>query len=152
MDNQKLYTENQIKGIKRKINKVKDESVLVEILRVINDDPNNKRIFKNNDGVYMMFHNLTPNTYTKINKIADNHKIKEVNNIKTEFSIYSNDEFPLQDGISSKLKLSNREKNILKRKKYDKEINKNNDDDVIYSDFDVNNLTDSEKCETTLFA
>lgn len=149
MDNQKLYTENQIKGIKRKINKLKDENILVEILRVINDDPNNKRIFKNNDGVYMMFHNLTPHTYTVINKIADNYKIKEVNNIKTEFSLYSNDEFPLQDGISSKLKLSNREKNILKRKLYDKEINKNYDENVVYSDFDVNNLTDSEKCEKT---
>ncbi len=59
------------------------------------------------------------------------------------YTPYAKDEFPSQQGISPKLKFSNREKSILKRRRYDKNITKDIDSDVIYTSFDVDDLSET---------
>lgn len=65
------------------------------------------------------------------------------NSSTTDYKPYTKDEFPSQKGISPKFKYSNREKNLLKRKRYDTTINSKTDD-IMYCEFDVNNITESD--------
>lgn len=69
-------------------------------------------------------------------------------NKSVEYKPYTQDEFPSQKGISPKFKYSNKEKNLIKRKRYDNNINAP-DENVVYCEFDINNITESDKQTTT---
>ncbi len=156
-----VYTHDKKKKLADKISKIKKKEVLVRIFEIIYSD--NKDITENNNGLFMFFHKLKDSTYEKLDSF-----LREVNNNnkksaskttstttttsssetdsadKKEFIPYTRDEFPAQDGMSPKLKFSNKEKNLIKRKRYDKTISNETNGDVTYCSFDPA-LTDSEK-------
>jgi hypothetical protein len=70
---------------------------------------------------------------------------EDSNGCRKEYNPYTPEEFPAQDGLCPKLKYSNHEKNLIKRQRYDNNINsENNKDNIVYCDFDVSNIQDSE--------
>ncbi len=74
---------------------------------------------------------------------SDSHTSSS-HNKSVEYKPYTQDEFPSQKGISPKFKYSNKEKNLIKRKRYDKNIN-TTEENVVYCEFDINNVTESDQ-------
>lgn len=144
------YSHKKKKRLAEKISLIKDKKTLATIFGYIYED--NKDVTENNNSIFMYFHKLTDETYAKIDKeIKKNNKRKKKSNDSTssdnysekkEFKPYSHDEFPSQKNFSPKLKLSNREKNLIKRKIYDYDINIDSTNDVVYQQFGTDS-TDS---------
>jgi len=133
------------KKIASRISKIRNKEELVNIFNIIKEEKKNNHVTENNNGLFMYFHDLEDSTYEKIEK-----EIKRINNKKKrihsenngsetnsseiqEYKPYSQEEFPSQSGISAKLKFSNKEKNLLKREKYNNKMN--SDSDISYRKF-----------------
>ena len=151
----KEYSHKRKKKLADKISKIRKKKDYVKILQIIKEDK--KDITENNNGLFMYFHDLNDETYYKLENYLHNLNKKrnyypdstsegQTSSIsQKEYNPYVTDEFPSQKGISPKLKYSNKEKNLIKRKRYDKNINSENnvDDTILYCYYDTN-LTDSE--------
>ena len=115
----------------RKINKIKKKDYLLNIFKIILKD--NKDFSENNNGVFIFFHNLTDETYEKL-EIYVNYIFKlHQKNTTSEFSdsIKNSDiisSLPLDTFGDNKKEiliasnLSNKEKSLLRRKKYEEYI------------------------------
>lgn len=147
------YTHGMKKKLANKIKKIKRKEDIARILNIILAD--NPSYMENSNGLFMFFHKLEDSTYNKISeelkKINKTKKYFNESSInsetlseKKEYKPYAKDEFPSQQGISPKLKFSNREKSLIKRRRYDKNINQDVDSDVVYTSFEVN-LSDTAK-------
>ncbi|QKF93762.1 bromodomain extra-terminal - transcription regulation [Fadolivirus algeromassiliense] len=152
MDNS--YSHEKKKRLAEKISKLKKKEDMVKIMEIIYE--NNKNITENQNGVFMLFHKLDDATYHKIDLYLrsivkkrspdDNTTTSDTKSDKKEFTSYSKNDFPDQEKLNPKLKYSNRERNMIKRQRYDNHIaNENNlNDNVVYQKFDVNILSDSD--------
>lgn len=132
-----------------KIGKIKKKSDYIQIYGIIGNDAN---AVENSSGLHMFFHKLTNDTYYKIEEKLKEFKRRDsdLNTIDTlssdnytdrkEYKPYVEDEFPSQKDISPKLKFSNKEKSIIKRRRYNKNISSEQDVDsnIIYTKFDIN--------------
>jgi hypothetical protein len=153
----KIYTHEMKKKIVNKIKKIKKKEDIGKILNIVLAD--NPSYMENKNGLFMFFHKLEDSTYDKIEAEMRNinTKIKyytessinsETASEKKEYKPYVKDEFPSQQGISPKLKFSNREKCLIKRRRYDKNINQDNGSQIVYKSFDVDDLSDHNHTES----
>ncbi|CAH6421394.1 Hypothetical protein KVN_LOCUS248 [uncultured virus] len=152
--NESQYSHKKKKKIADKISKLKKKDDFMKIFEIIYAE--NKDVTINNNGFFMFFHKLSNDAYIKIEnylltiekkkKISDETNISETGSTeRKEYVPYVKDEFPAQEGISPKLKFSNKEKNLIKRQRYDKTISSQTGREIIYSKFDVGPAVDSEK-------
>lgn len=123
--NLKLFLIKKISNIKNKIN-------LKCIYDIISE--NNKNIdfiiSKNTDGVYINFGILSDETYTKINNFIVQNvrtKNKKYNDSTNYYIPHIENEYPFE----SSMKYSNKEKILIKRKIYDKELSESNEEQNI---------------------
>ena len=120
------YSHEYKEKLARKINKIKNKQHLIEILKIIKKDAISNEMMENNNGIFVMFHNLSDDTYNKIDKFfKKNTKItdsaSECYSTEVEsITPYSNDNYPYEN--QSRLKYSNHEKSIIKRKLYDEAL------------------------------
>ncbi len=129
--NKKLYLAN-------KINKIKKKDYLVNIFKIIT--MSSKEFTENTNGVFVFFHNLDDDTYEKletyVNHIYKLHKkknsIKNILSSDISDSIINYSETIETDTIVKESdtdemskELSNKEKIILRRKKYEEYLNQN---------------------------
>jgi hypothetical protein len=118
----------------KKINKIKKKDYLLNIFKIILKD--NKDFSENNNGVFIFFHNLSDETYEKlemyVNYIFKLHQ--KYSNSELSDSIKNSDIIStITSGIVGDNKkeihitgnLSNKEKSLLRRKKYEEYINCN---------------------------
>ncbi len=161
MDRQ--YTHDQKKRLAKEIQKLRRKEDIASIFKIIYEE--NKSITENNSGLFMFFHTLSNPTYYKIEKylrrikkrrLQMNESVTSPENNNTTlstlsvtsdtyseqdsekvYSSYNNDDLVAQDAISPKLKYSNKEKSLIKRKRYDKNINQDNETNVVYCKFNV---------------
>lgn len=143
MDNkQKTYTYDEKVALSEKIRKLDNKNNIINILKIIYED--NQNIFENKNGIYMFFHLLGDSTYAKIEYTLKliNNNVKSTGE-KKEYIPYVKDEFPSQKELCPKLKFSNKERNLIKRCRYDESINLDNETNIVYQEFDV--TSDSEK-------
>jgi hypothetical protein len=109
----------------KKINKITKKIHLVNIFKIIEE--HNAEFTENDNGVFVLFHNLPNDAYVKIenyvNTVYHNHQQKKLNNELTTNTI---ENYTLSDDNNNN-DLSNKEKIILKRKKYEEFINNNKD-------------------------
>ena len=131
-----IYTFDDLEKIVDKISKIRKKKYLEEIRDIIIENNPQIKITENANGLFFHFHNLTQETYSKINsllkKISKVKKTYNVDHLSSEYIPYSNDDYLFSS--DTKLKYSNREKNIIKRKIYDKELQQ-----VHQSDNNINN-------------
>lgn len=146
------YTYEYIKDLGNKISNIKNKKDLAKIIMLIHNET--KQDLSSNDNcIYMFFDNLSNETYEKIEIIINDYYNKQslkdnnINKQKKEYVPYFSDEFTSNTGIGPKLKFSNKEKNLIKRQRYDKSINIDTTD-VIYKNFDITTLTDSTDTDT----
>jgi hypothetical protein len=115
----------------RKINKIKKKDYLLNIFKIILKD--NKDFSENNNGVFIFFHNLTDETYEKLEMYVNYIFKLHQKNTTSEFSdsIKNSDiisSLPLDTFGDNKKEiliasnLSNKEKSLLRRKKYEEYI------------------------------
>jgi len=140
----KIYTFERKKRLAAKIAKLKKKEDLVQIVDIISEEI---KLSENQYGMFMVFNKLSDKTYEKIEQFIASKKrttnSETLSTEKKEYIPYAKDEFPEQEKLSPKYKYSNKERNIIKRQRYDDHLNNNNN--VIYKDFDANMLSDSEK-------
>ena len=127
---------------------VRSKKILIEIYHVVQED--SPEVSENSNGMFMFFESLKDETYVKLQKIIDNHN-KTIKSASTtdsstseqkSYRPYFHDEFPSEREMNHKLRYNNKEKSLIKRKQYDKEINEN--EEVEYCEFDVSMTTESE--------
>lgn len=143
---EKTYSSDKKKRLADKISKLKKKEDMVKILEIIYED--NKNITENQNGLFMFFHKLNEQTYYKIEqyikKINKRHMSEDRSDAlsdKKEYKSYSADDFPEQEKLNPKLKYSNKEKNIIKRQRYDEHLNNenNSESNIVYQKFNLNN-------------
>lgn len=120
------------KKLAEKISKIKKKDDLIKIFEIVYEE--NKHISENNNGLFMFFHNLSDKTYQTIEQYLKNLKKRRCDEAKIErdncvekkeynsYTTITKDESPVRENLSPQLKYSNKEKNIIKRKKYDETL------------------------------
>jgi cyclopropane fatty-acyl-phospholipid synthase-like methyltransferase len=116
------------------IKNIKDVDILKKIHNIVSDDEN-CYLTENNNGSFGFFSNLKENTYDNISFLLQTiTKKNKKEEFKREYNPYSKEEFSNKT-IGAKLKLSNKEKSLLKKSK-----NENQQ----YSKFNLEALSDSD--------
>lgn len=138
------YNFEDLEVLVDKISKIRKKKILEEIRDIIINNNPNIQVTSNANGLFFHFHNLTQETYVKIDDVlknySNNKKKLHSDNLSSDY-LYSNDDFPFEN--NPKLKYSNKEKNIIKRKMYDNAINDNNK-----LDNKNDNINDSDNTES----
>ena len=135
------FTYEKKKRLADKISKIKKKEDLVKIFEIIHND--NKNYTETQNGLFMLFNSLSDATYHKIDLYIRSITKKKTANTsenlsEQEYKSYVKNDFPEQKHFNPKLKYSNREKNIIKRQRYDKLIeSEKNDTNIIYQKFDA---------------
>ena len=118
----------------KKISKIKKKEYLINIFKIIKIHSEDYNI--NNNGIYIFFHNLPDEVYEQIeiyvNNIYKTHKKSSgvINSIYN--SELSDSQFIVSDTIefeNEKL-LSNKEKLIMRRKKYERYLDQNQEKNI----------------------
>lgn len=141
------YTTSKKEKLIDKIGELEKKDDYMEIYKII-QKRSKKPVKKVGESIMMFFHDLEEETYAELDKFlkktVKTNKIDKTNSEYTEdYKAYSNDEFPDQKIVSAKLKYSNREKNLIKRKRYDETLNQENGSDVVYCEFSVENISEN---------
>jgi hypothetical protein len=120
------YTHSDMEKMARVISKIKKKQHLQEIKKIIKNNNPELSITKNSYGLFMYFHNLTPVTYQLLDKFIKKITAKKSDSdaLSSEYVPYSHTEYPFEG--NSKLKYSNKEKNLIKKKDYDHQLKKEN--------------------------
>jgi predicted RNA-binding protein with PIN domain len=125
------YNYNKKMELVKKINKIKKIDYLINIFKIISLHSKNYNI--NNNGIFVFFHDLSDTAYDAIDKYVNSiyklHK-KSSNIINIYNSDYTDDpiiQSILSDTIEFKneKELSNKEKIIMRRKKYEQYLDQN---------------------------
>jgi len=129
------YNIDSIKKILSKIENLKEKRHIEKVKKIIFDENPDLSITKKSSGVLLFFHNLNQETYKKLDIFFNKLENQKLNKIATTLS--ESYEMTLSDiDIQSdhKVKLSNAEKKIIKKKDYHKEIEQKTDDIYISDD------------------
>lgn len=106
------YDYEVLKKLAKKINKIKEKSQLISIMKIIKTLNPNVLITENENGMFIKFNSLTQETYQKI----DNYLYKNCSEIITETETLSEYvPYSSEDFDSYRCKLSNKEKMLIKR-------------------------------------
>jgi len=117
--------------IVKKINKIKKKEYLIEIFKILTSETNDYS--DNNNGVFIFFHNLSDDTYEKVESYVNNiYKLHK--QINSSANIFNSELSDTNQNISETIEisnidknLSNKEKMIMRRKKYEEYLNHNQD-------------------------
>jgi len=127
------FDHGDIEKLANKIEAIKDKNQLKEIMDIIITHNADTIISNNNNGCSLIFSDLTNDTYIEIRNyikklksknasgsITNTDAIRSTENLKTE------DNTAMEFTDNSRLKYSNREKTIIKRKIYETKIEEEN--------------------------
>jgi len=152
------YSYEKKKRLAERISKLRKKEDMVKIFEIIYQD--NKNITENQNGLFMFFHTLNDSTYHKIDlflrssvkKKSPTDTTSESQSEQKEYSSYVKNEFPDQEKLNPKLKYSNKEKNLIKRQRYDDHLNSehNSENGVVYQKFDVNTVSESDNSDNKM--
>lgn len=110
----------------KKIGKIKNKKVLCDIINIIHKR-NKFNPKESNRHIFMYFHNFTNDTYLEIEKCVKEYYNTKVKSTTTnddtivsteEYKPYSQEDLQSQKNLSPKLKYSNKERSLLKRRMY----------------------------------
>ncbi len=136
------YKIDDIKKILKRIETVKERQYIEKIKDIIITENPDISFTKKSSGILLFFHNLSQNTYKRLDLFFEKLESEKLNTISATFS-ESNNLSNSDDSNNSNVydsphvKLSNSEKKILKKKEYHKQINNTNKDDIYVSDDEV---------------
>jgi hypothetical protein len=109
----------RIKKIAKQINKIKEKHILIDLINIIKTMNPELSITENDNGMFLKFNLLIPETYNKIENYLKKNlpkKSDELDSITTsEYVPYSPDDIVAS---GEKYKLSNKERTLIKKHKY----------------------------------
>jgi hypothetical protein len=127
------------KKLKERIEKLSEREYIEKIKQIIFKHNPSLSYTQNSSGVLLFFHNLTDETYSKLDsylKKMDTEKVKKITMTMTDEELI---EPQLKESISqNNIRLSSLEKNIIKKKDYYEKLKEENnvDTDIIYKSDD----------------
>ncbi len=133
------YKIDDIKKILSKIENLKEKSHFEKVKEIIYKENPNIETTKKSSGTLMFFHNLSQNTYKKLDMYftkLENFKINTITSTISESNEKTLSDIPDNNLSEPTIKLSNAEKKIIKKKEYHKQISQRSDD-VYISDDDI---------------
>lgn len=109
-----------IKKLAKRINRIKEKNHLIAIINIIKTMNPSVSITENENGMFIKFNTLTPQTYIKLDNYIHKNLPKKLSDesetfTTSEYIPYSPDE---TNTSYDKYKLSNREKTLIKKQKY----------------------------------
>lgn len=119
------YSYDKKQKLAKILRKITDKQTLVNVFFIIKEENKDMDLMQNmnNNGMWLFFDRFSDSTYEKIEaELKKRLKSKKKTKSKNTYVPYTEDDFPSQTGMSPKLKFSNKEKNLIKRKRYDKHI------------------------------
>ena len=137
------FTQDDKKLLIKYIETIKSKKVLINIFKIINNDT--KKYSKNNNGVFINLKNVSNNALNEINDLIIQYKNllnseRESESNLSETLSFHKDEF--KDFEDSSAKLSNHEKNILRKNRIEKNNKKNSN--IVYGSFLLSSENDTE--------
>jgi hypothetical protein len=142
----KIYTYDDMEKLSQKIKKIKKKKYLEEIRDIIIDNNPKLNVTENSYGIYLCFNELRNETFIKLEKYVKKClELEEATKTNSEFnfinSLHSDKEEEKKTNTNffdnnSRLKFSNKEKNLLKKRLYDKALKINSE----MNDFEKNYL------------
>ena len=113
--------------IKKKIEKIKKKEYLIDIFKIITS--HTQHYSENNNGVFMFFHDLSDEIYEKVENYVNNiYKLyKTTNNSANIFNSEISETLNETSESQIDKELTNKEKNIFRRKKYEEYLLHNQD-------------------------
>ena len=142
-NNQKKFTQDEKKLLIKYIETIKSKKILISIFKIINNDT--KKYSKNNNGVFINLKNVSNKALQLINNLILeyqnqlNSERESESNLSETLSFHK-DEF--KDFEDSSAKLSNHEKNILRKNRIEKNNKKNSN--IVYGSFLLSSENDTE--------
>ncbi len=134
----KKYSYDDMEKLSQKIQKIKKKKNLEEIRDIIINNNKQLNITENSYGIYLCFNKLSTETFIKLEKYIKKYNDSEKNTLSVnsftmpytptndeEHSKYSNNDY-LYDQ-NSRLKFSNKEKNLIKKRLYDRALKINSE-------------------------
>ncbi len=134
----KKYSYDDMEKLSQKIQKIKKKKNLEEIRDIIIINNKKLNITENSYGIYLCFNQLSDETFIKLDKYIKKYNDSEKNVLSAstfnisctptndnENSGYSNNNY-LYDQ-NSRLKFSNKEKNLIKKRLYDRALKINSE-------------------------
>jgi hypothetical protein len=138
----RLFTLDDKKKLKEKIEKLNTRELIEKIKNVILKNNPQLSYTQNSSGVLLFFHNLTNETYEKIELLLKKYevdKIKSIEILSDEKSVLTLEQVSnLKEPQQNNNRLSSLEKNIIKKKDYYEKLKEENDCnvDIIYKSDD----------------
>lgn len=142
----KKLTYDEKKEIIDKITNMKSKKILANIFAITYNEK--KKFSQNTNGIFINYNDVSDETFNKIDAYITEHtkvKVVSVAEDNNKYQPYTEDEFPENNVFSPKLKFSNREKNFIKRKRYEENMDRENNEHVVYEQFNVKNIAETEK-------
>lgn len=147
----KPYTHNRKVRLRNKIEKLIRKGDCMKVVKIIRSDSAfyKKDVSQNSNGLFMYFHELEDETYEELAELMKDIKKRDDSEARTselnleESTPYAEEEFPSMKGVSAKIKYSNREKNLIKRKDYDRKLNENTGIEIVRVN-DITTVTSSD--------
>jgi hypothetical protein len=136
----KEYKIEDIKKILGKIEALKEKKHIEKIKAIIFKENPDLSTTKKSSGVLLFFHNLSQNTYKKLDIFFNKLEKEKLELLSASMSANDNlsDKNNSDNNEKHIVKLSNSERKIIKRKEYYNQINSDNKpDDVYISDDDI---------------
>ena len=131
MDN--IYTFDKKKKLMERINKLTSRSNFEQVKKIIVENNQELESMQNQNGLFLQFNNLKNETYIELTSYLDKMEKANLKRMKDEIMETSeaiSDEDTFNGGseknMSKKLRLTNTESHIINRVKYEKELEKNN--------------------------
>lgn len=118
--NKKTYDYDAIKKIAKRINRIKDKKIIIEIIKIIKTINPELILTENDNGILMRFNMLSQETYAKLDNYIHKNISKKIceiseNSVHSEYIPYSTEDI---SSTKEKYKLSNKEKTLIKKQKY----------------------------------
>jgi hypothetical protein len=123
------YNIDSIKKILSKIENLKDRKHIEKIKKIIFTENPDISITKKSSGILLFFHNLTQETYFKLDLFFDKLESEQIKKITSSVSeTYDKNLSDYELSNEPIIKLSNAEKKLINKKKYHDEIEQKTDD------------------------
>ncbi len=132
----KIYTYEDMEKLSQKIKKIKKKKYLEEIRDIIIDNNPKLNITENSYGIYLCFNELSNNTFVKLDKFVKKCiELEEITKTNSEYNFINSIQSDKEDketnsnffDSNSRLKFSNKEKNLIKKRLYDNALKINSE-------------------------
>lgn len=142
----KSYSKSKKKQLAARISSITDEADLIRLVQIMAEDEavdDSTNVHASARSVHKYFHKYTVETYQRLDKelkrIAKRNSETETDTLEIQIHTpYTEDEFPSDKNVATKLKLSNKEKNLIKRRRYITAMTEQeSESDITYTPFEA---------------